>query len=131
MKSLALGAALLLAFIFSTACDKKSGGGPTGPTPTVTSLALAPSTDLIITLVASQARDGVTGTIDFGDERPGAITGSIRPDGHLTLNGTYAVTIEVAGDLRVVTTTSATPARASSIGTSLLRRDVGRLEQRR
>jgi hypothetical protein len=47
------------------------------------------------------------------------------------LNGTYAVTIEVAGDLRVVTTTSATPARASSIGTSLLRRDVGRLEQRR
>jgi hypothetical protein len=273
MKSLALGAALLLAFIFSTACDKKGGGGPTGPTPTVTNVTLAPSTDFItikavqtfsatanfsdgssrvvqatwgsdapavaavdagrvtgvspglatifadyegqrgvrplrvvpdyqgrwtgdwsitsctdggdlsgicseyavgdlfaITLVASQARDGVSGTIDFGDELPGAIAGSIRPDGHLTLNGTYAVTIEdllfeltianwdtisldnqrmtghltlsarvaglqgsyeVAGDLRVVTKTSTTPAHASSIGASLLRRGLGRLEQRR
>jgi hypothetical protein len=47
-----------------------------------------------LTLVASQTRDTITGTTDFGDNLPGPVTGTIAANGHLTVSGTYTITIE-------------------------------------
>ena len=47
-----------------------------------------------LSLVLSQTRDTVSGTTDFGDDLPGAVTGTIRMDGPLVLGGTYPVVLE-------------------------------------
>ncbi len=45
-------------------------------------------------LSATQDRDAITGTTDFGDRQPGPVSGSIRMSGHLGVSGTYSMTIE-------------------------------------
>lgn len=47
-----------------------------------------------LTLVANQTRDSVSGTVDFGDNMPGPVTGTIGLDGHLSVSGTYAIVLE-------------------------------------
>jgi hypothetical protein len=47
-----------------------------------------------LAFVANQTRDAVSGTIDFGDNLPGPVTGTIAMNGHLTVSGTYAVVTE-------------------------------------
>lgn len=47
-----------------------------------------------ITLDATQSRDAITGTIDFGDNAPGAVTGSIAMNGHLEFTGTYTIVVD-------------------------------------
>jgi hypothetical protein len=47
-----------------------------------------------LTLVANQTRDTITGTIDFGDDLPGPVTGTIAMDGQLSVGGTYTITVE-------------------------------------
>lgn len=46
------------------------------------------------TLNATQTRDTITGTTDFGDNIPGPVTGTIATDGHLAVAGTYTISIE-------------------------------------
>jgi hypothetical protein len=46
------------------------------------------------TLNATQTRDTITGTTDFGDDLPGPITGTIATNGHLAVTGTYTVNVE-------------------------------------
>ena len=48
----------------------------------------------MITLDATQSRDAITGMIDFGDNSPGAVSGAIAMDGHLTVGGTYTLTVD-------------------------------------
>lgn len=47
-----------------------------------------------LSLELTQTGDTVSGTTDFGDELPGAVTGTIRMDGPLVLGGTYTVVFE-------------------------------------
>ena len=47
-----------------------------------------------LTLVANQTRDAVSGTVDFGDNAPGPVTGAIALDGHLTVGATYTVVLD-------------------------------------
>lgn len=44
-----------------------------------------------IALEATQNRDAVNGTVDFGDNQPGQVAGTIRMSGHLVLSGTYTI----------------------------------------
>jgi hypothetical protein len=54
-----------------------------------------PSNSLFgLSLELTQTRDTVSGTTDFGDDLPGAVTGTIRMDGPLVLGGTYTVVFE-------------------------------------
>lgn len=47
-----------------------------------------------LTLVANQNRDAITGTTDFGDNLPGPVTGTIQPNGHLVVSGTYTISVD-------------------------------------
>jgi hypothetical protein len=61
-------------------------------------------------LALTQTGDTVSGTADFGDDSPGAVSGTIRMDGPLALGGTQTVVIEgipvelVISDWETVTT---------------------------
>lgn len=63
-----------------------------------------------LALDLTQTRDAISGTADFGDDLPGAVTGTIRMDGPLLLGGTQTVFIEeipvelVISDWETVTT---------------------------
>lgn len=47
-----------------------------------------------LSLELTQTRDAISGTTDFGDDLPGAGSGTIRMDGPLVLSGTYTIVIE-------------------------------------
>lgn len=48
----------------------------------------------LVTLVATQTRDTIAGTLDFGDNAPGTITGIIASNGQLEIDTTYSTIIE-------------------------------------